>query len=206
MRTHISYLVAMVMAAMIAMTPTGRGTDYLYSDDFPSHIVLSHAFPSNSDYEWSIDFSGRTSAANDFLERNICAGAVGFDLIPGGNFGVTHEQAYQAVVGSNRGTAMEAWSDIAYMHADRYDPTYADASSRDTLWEKIRFTLDGDYGVCPAYSGSYWDAPVQGTPYLYNLNTITGIGRQLGGFRRHESLRRRQHPQQPPQRTAIRRT
>ena len=176
MRKHLSYLLALVIAAMVVLTPAGRGTDYFDTEDYPSHAVLSHAFPSNDDYEWSIDFAGRTSAANDWMVRSISGSDAGFYQIPGGSFGVTQEQAYQAVVGSNRGTAMEAWSDIAYIYADRYDPTYADASSRDTLWEKIRFTLDGDYGVCPAYSGSYWDAPVQGTPYLYNLNSITGIG------------------------------
>ena len=181
MKKSISWLCAIVGVMILHSAPAAMGASwYEETTSYPSHVVLSHAFPSNEEYAWSLDFSGRTSEANDWMVRSMSAdtdsGGMGFGQIPYGGFGVTRQQAYQAVVGSTAGTAMAAWSDIAYAYADHFYPTSGDSWSRNTLWEKIKFTLDGQYILCPAYYGSSWVGFVRGTQYLYNLNTITGVG------------------------------
>ncbi len=182
MKKSISYLLAVIVAALFTLMPAGKGVDYYFdTGDCPSNVVMSHTFPSNDEYEWSIDFAGRTSAASDWLVRNISASPfdtyAGFNSIPEEGFGVTRLQAYQAVIGSTRGTAMAAWSEAARQYAD---PLYTTTLARDTLWDKIKFTLDGEYVVPdpddPSYLSSQLGTFVWGTPYLYNLNTITGVG------------------------------
>jgi outer membrane autotransporter protein len=180
MRKLVSYLSATAVAVVLALMPVGAGADwYAEPEYYPSNAVLSHVFPSNDVYEWSIDFSGRLDAATDWMVRTMSTDA-GFTGIPGGGFGVTREQAYQAVVGSTNGSAMGAWAEVAYKYADSEYPTGGEKMSRNGLWEKIKFTLDGQY-IVPELSASYdyghqWGVFVHGTPYLYNLNTITGVG------------------------------
>ncbi len=181
MKKFTSWLLVFVAAAMFSAAPSmaaGADPTYLNTEYSPGNVVLSLAFPSNSERQWSIDFSGQANAASDWMVRNLTGGMdgidTGFDIINGG-YELTHEQAYQAIVGSTRGTVVQAWADIANAY-ESPDLGFTDGTGRVTLWDKIVFTLNGmNFIHTPGY-GVYTGELLFGTPYLHNLHTITGVG------------------------------
>ncbi len=90
MKKFTLWLLVFVAAAMFSAAPSmaaGADPTYLNTEYSPGNVVLSLAFPSNSERLWSIDFSGQASAASDWMVRNLTGGMdgidTGFDIIKG---------------------------------------------------------------------------------------------------------------------------
>lgn len=152
------YTLCLLLMAMALWSPVATSTDYRPVVS-PIEVIMSAGGvePSYGDVEWNPDFSVLGSrSASEYMVTMFSE-----------DFGLSHEQASQAFIHSNNGTAIAAWGEIAAGRSSS-ESHYPSNNPGDT-WRWLR-------QVISEYESNYGNLSVTGTQYSANINSITGVG------------------------------